>query len=137
MIFNSPLNFWTSLRSQWKLISAVDETVLPSPQFYISIPIFDNCDIAAQNIGTAMLPEIAPGAIVILKRWNVESIVPGESYLVVTEQFKGIRAIRAGSNPSELLLLPANTQQYDPIVIGKSDIVKLFIVQGIIVKKNL
>jgi len=36
-----------------------------------------------------------------------------------------------------LLLLPANTQQYDPIVIGKSDIVKLFIVQGIIVKKNL
>ena len=89
------------------------------------------------GIGTAMLPEIAPGAIVILKRWNVESIVPGESYLVVTEQFKGIRTIRAGSNPSELLLLPANTQQYDPIVIGKSDIVKLFIVQGIIVKKNL
>ena len=84
-----------------------------------------------------MLPEIAPGAIVILKRWNVESIVPGESYLVVTEQFKGIRTIRAGSNPSELLRLPANTQQYDPIVIGKSDIVKLFIVQGIIVKKNL
>ena len=118
-------------------LAAVDETVLPSPQFYISIPIFDNCDIAAQNIGTAMLPEIAPGAIVILKRWNVESIVPGESYLVVTEQFKGIRTIRAGSNPSELLLLPANTQQYDPIVIGKSDIVKLFIVQGIIVKKNL
>ena len=119
------------------ILAAVDETVLPSPQFYISIPIFDNCDIAAQNIGTAMLPEIAPGAIVILKRWNVESIVPGESYLVVTEQFKGIRTIRAGSNPSELLLLPANTQQYDPIVIGKSDIVKLFIVQGIIVKKNL
>ena len=62
------------------ILAAVDETVLPSPQFYISIPIFDNCDIAAQNIGTAMLPEIAPGAIVILKRWNVESIVPGESY---------------------------------------------------------
>ena len=82
------------------ILAAVDETVLPSPQFYISIPIFDNCDIAAQNIGTAMLPEIAPGAIVILKRWNVESIVPGESYLVVTEQFKGIRTIRAGSNPS-------------------------------------
>ena len=60
------------------ILAAVDETVLPSPQFYISIPIFDNCDIAAQNIGTAMLPEIAPGAIVILKRWNVESIVPGE-----------------------------------------------------------
>ena len=99
------------------ILAVVDETVLPSPQFYISIPIFDNCDIAAQN--------------------NVESIVPGESYLVVTEQFKGIRTIRAGSNPSELLLLPANTQQYDPIVIGKSDIVKLFIVQGIIVKKNL
>lgn len=98
--------------------------------------VFDNCDIAART-SVGMLPEIAPGAIVILKRWNVESIVPGESYLVVTEQFKGIRTIRAGSNPSELLLLPANTQQYDPIVIGKSDIVKLFIVQGIIVKKNL
>lgn len=35
------------------ILAAVDETVLPSPQFYISIPIFDNCDIAAQNIGTA------------------------------------------------------------------------------------
>ncbi|MFR3489295.1 MAG: hypothetical protein ACLTTP_08650 [Alistipes ihumii] len=117
------------------ILAAVDETVLPSPQFYISIPIFDNCDIAAQNIGTAMLPEIAPGAIVILKRWNVESIVPA-SPTVVTEQFKGIHDT-GREQPSELLLLPANTQQYDPIVIGKSDIVKLFIVQGIIVKKNL
>ena len=74
------------------ILAAVDETVLPSPQFYISIPIFDNCDIAAQNIGTAMLPEIAPGAIVILKRWNVESIVPD----VYKRPARSARRSRAG-----------------------------------------
>lgn len=119
------------------VLAAVEETQLPQPRFHIDVPLFSDCDLAALNIGTAMQPEIPAGSIVVLKRWTVEAIVPGESYLVVTSHFRGIRIIRNGQTPSELLLLPGNTEQFDPIAVQKDDINKLFMVRGIIVKKNL
>ena len=119
------------------VLSAVEETQLPEPQAWINVPMFSDCDIAAQNIGTAMHPEISAGSIVVLKKWEVDAIVPGESYLVITSYFKGIRIIRYGTDPSMLQLLPVNREQYDPISVSKDEISRLFIVRGIIIKKNL
>ena len=119
------------------VLAAVEQTELPEPQSRINVPMFNDCDIAALNIGTAMHPEISAGSIVVLKKWSKEAIVPGESYLVITAYFKGIRIIRFGNDPSTLQLLPVNREQYDPITVTKDEIERLFIVQGIIIKKNL
>ncbi|WP_300283618.1 S24 family peptidase [uncultured Alistipes sp.] len=119
------------------VLAAVEQTELPEPQSRINVPMFNDCDIAALNIGTAMHPEISAGSIVVLKKWSTGAIVPGESYLVITAYFKGIRIIRFGSDPSTLQLLPVNREQYDPITVTKDEIERLFIVQGIIIKKNL
>ena len=118
-------------------VVAVQEQELPEPRFFINMPIFNDSDIAALSLGTAMQPEIPPGALVILKKWPIAAVIPGESYLIISPRFKGIRVIRRTEDPMEYLLLPRNTEEYDPIVIDKNKITKLFIVRGIIVKKIL
>ena len=119
------------------VLSAVESDLRPEPRFRINVPLFNDCDIAALNIGTAMQPEIPAGAIVILKKWTVPAIIPGEAYLVVTQYFRGIRIIRFGEDPSDIQLLASNTKQYDPISIRSNEITKLFIVRGVIIKKSL
>lgn len=119
------------------VLSAVESDLRSEPRFRINVPLFNDCDLAALNIGTAMQPEIPAGSIVILKKWTVPAIIPGEAYLVVTQYFRGIRIIRFGEDPTDIQLLASNTKQYDPISIRSSEITKLFIVRGIIIKKSL
>lgn len=116
---------------------AVEEQQLPSPLFYINVPIFNDCDLSAMALGTAMQPDIPAGSIVLLKKWDVKAVVPGESYLIISAAFKGFRIIRRSEQADELLLLPRNVEEYDPISIKQSSIEKLFIVRGIIIKKIL
>ena len=118
-------------------LAAVCSDVLPEPLFRINLPLFADGDLAALNIGTAMHPDIPAGAIVILKEWTLQNVVPGEIYLIVTSFFKGIRIIRQERESDRLVLLAGNSAQYDPIVLSRNEIVKLYIVQGIIIKKNL
>ena len=113
------------------------EQQLPPPLFYINVPIFNDCDLSAMALGTAMQPDIPAGSIVLLKKWDVKAVVPGESYLIISAAFKGFRIIRRSEQADELLLLPRNAEEYDPISIKQSSIEKLFIVRGIIIKKIL
>ena len=113
------------------------EQQLPPPLFYIHVPIFNDCDLSAMALGTAMQPDIPAGSIVLLKKWDVKAVVPGESYLIISAAFKGFRIIRRSEQADELLLLPRNAEEYDPISIKQSSIEKLFIVRGIIIKKIL
>lgn len=120
------------------LMAVEDENAkMPEPRFKLHIPLFSDCDLAALNVGTAMQPEIPSGAIVVLKKWTINSIIPGETYLIVTPYFKGIRIVRFGERPTDLQLVASNTDQYDPISIQNSSILKLYIVRGIIIKKSL
>lgn len=107
------------------------------PQYHINIPPLHDCDLAGIALSSAMQPEIPAGSTVMLKKWSLESIIPGESYMVVTPKFKGIRVIRLTDNDEHLLLLPRNTNEYDPITVAKNKIIKLYLVHGIIVKRNL
>lgn len=118
-------------------MTAVCSDSMPEPLFRIDLPMFADGDLAALNIGTAMHPDIPAGAIVILKEWTLQNVVPGEIYLIVTSFFKGIRIIRQERESDRLVLLAGNSAQYDPIVLSRNEIVKLYIVQGIIIKKNL
>ena len=108
----------------------------PEPRFLINLPMFEDCDVAGLCLGTAMQPEIPAGSMLMLKQVPVSSIIPGETYVIHSARFSGIRIIRQGEDPEQLLLLPRNTQEYDPITLEKAKIGKLFLVQGIIIKKN-
>lgn len=108
-----------------------------TPAYYINAQPINDCDIAGLVSGTAMQPDIPAGSIVILKKVTVKEITPGESYLIITPYFKGIRVIRMSQHSSEYLLLPRNTQDYDPITIERNSINKLYLVKGLFITKNL
>lgn len=118
-------------------LTAVCSESMPDPLFRINLPMFADGDLAALNIGSAMYPDIPSGAIVILKEWSVQGVIPGEIYLIVTQYFRGIRIIRQGQDANQLLLVASNSEQFDPITLSREEITKLYIVQGIIIKKNL
>ena len=108
------------------------------PLYYIDVPIFYECDFAALSTSNAMAPEIPAGAIVAIKQHDPAKIFPGESYLIVTRDFAGIRTIRRyPDNPEKIRLVPKNVTDYDEIVIDLSEIKVLYLVKGIIIAKTL
>lgn len=113
------------------------QPILP-PICYLDVPIFYECDFAALSTSTAMAPEIPAGAVVAIKEQEPSRIFPGESYLVVTADFSGIRTIRRhATDPDKVRLVPKNLQDYDEIVIDASEIKVLYLVKGIIISKTL
>lgn len=109
---------------------------LPEPLFNISLPPFGDSTLAALNLHHSMEPEIPSGAIIILRNYEGRSVVPGETYLIISENFRGIRKIRLSQDPSEYTLIPANMEDFDPITISKESIEMLFLVTGVIINRT-
>ena len=107
------------------------------PQFYIHFPPLKHCDLATLSLSDAMQPEIPAGSYVLLRRQQSDELLPGSTCLILSDTFKGIRIVRQSSQADELLLLPRNSDAYDPIHIKRDAIHKLFVVEGIIIKKIL
>lgn len=111
---------------------------IQKPLYYVDVPMFYECDFAALSTSTAMSPEIPAGAVVAMKEQDPTKIFPGESYLIVTNDFSGIRTIRLhATNPEKIRLVPKNLTDYDEIVIDASEVKVLYLVKGIIVSKTL
>ena len=107
------------------------------PQFYIHFPPLKHCDLATLSLSDAMQPDIPAGSYVLLRRQQPDELLPGSTCLILSDAFKGIRVVRQSSLADELLLLPRNSDAYDPIHIKRDAIHKLFVVEGIIIKKIL
>lgn len=115
----------------------LDSEHLPEPNFYLNIPFFSGADMAALTFKRSMHPEIPAGATVVLKKTDVANVVPGEAYLIVSENFSDIRKIRFSSDPQELILIPSNLEEFDQMTIMRSAVEKLYIVQGVIVDRKI
>lgn len=108
------------------------------PVYYIDIPTFNDCKFAALSTSNAMIPDIPSGAIVLLKEHDPAKILPGESYLITTKTFTGIRSIRSYvEDESKLRLVPKNSADYDEMIIDKNEIEVLYLIKGYVVSKAL
>ncbi len=105
---------------------------LPQPAYVISLPRIGNASFAAMFAGKAMEPDIPNGATVIFKETGVENIVPGYSYLVVTDSITALRTVK--KDPSgEKLKLTATNPAFDDITVDICEVRKLWVVRGHIV----
>jgi hypothetical protein len=105
----------------------------PAPLYYMDIPVLSNCDFAVTWPDDSMSPEILSGSIITLKETEIPSVLPGEIYLVVTENYMTMRRLRSvGGNEQSLRLVPANKDIYEETLIDKTSIRRLFIVKGVI-----
>lgn len=106
------------------------------PACYINIPNFGLCDLAASSFGESMSPDIPAGAIVALKEVGLPSFLPGEAYMVVTPNFAVLRYVRwADYKQGKIKLIPANSQAYDEMIIQSEEILRLYLVKGVIISK--
>lgn len=113
-------------------IPSTDLKVIP-PHFYLSIPTVSKADFAAQCVGNSMAPEIPNGAIVVLKRVDLDTFLPGSIYMVVTKDFVTIKTLRTVQGDStKLLLVPRNTAEFDEIAIDKEKVKKIYAVKAVI-----
>lgn len=109
------------------------ELIDTKPLYYINIPMFNDCELATVITGNAMAPLIPQGATIIIKKCDIDNIVPGKCYLVITKIFTCIRYIRNIIENQELLkLVPENKEDFDELQIPKENIEQLFMIQGVI-----
>ncbi len=102
----------------------------------VLVPQVKDCDYAMSYSSAAMTPLIPYGAIVLLKKWNIESIIPGCEYVLVCRNFVTLRIVRTDVGEGRLRLMAANSADYDDIIIDRSEVEKVFKVAGkIIVNK--
>lgn len=108
------------------------------PIFHIVLPMFKGATFAAATSGNAMNPTIPSGSIVVLRECTVASILPGESYMIVTNDYVVLRRIRLIEGSSDDITLVAdNNQKYGDMSISKRQINKLYLVIGIITNNQM
>lgn len=113
-----------------------DQTAIPS--YCMNIPAFKNCDCAVPCYGRSMVPEINDGAIIAIKEINKDSVLPGEAYLIITEEYRTVKYIRTiKGNSTKWRLVPENTDEYDEMLIDIDKVLKVFLVKGVITNKIL
>lgn len=101
------------------------------PLYHISVPV--SADFAAQCVGQSMAPDIPNGAVVVLKRSDLDTFLPGSAYLVVTKEFATIKIVRnVQGDSSKLLLQPRNTTDFDELTIERAKVRKLYAIKAVL-----
>ncbi len=122
----------------FSLLEFDNEGSLPLPEDYIEVPMFTNCDFATICVGDSMTPEIPSGAIITLKEIDIDLLLSGEIYYIITDKYSTIKFLRIVENDqSKLRLIPKNKQAYDETLLNKDSIKRLFLVKGVISSKVL
>lgn len=97
---------------------------------HLSVQQFDDCDFATYVVGNSMAPLIPQGATILLKKCDIDNIVPGKCYLISTGDMTCIRYIRTlENNPEMLKLVPENKEAFDEFTIRKDNIENIFAVK--------
>lgn len=100
------------------------------PHTTCEIPFVSDVDLAMPVYGDSMYPRIKSGDIVLLKKISdPDTILFGEIYLIITNDYRTLKYIRKHEEESKLLLLSENVN-YDPVVILKESILHLFLYKG-------
>lgn len=113
-----------------------DQTNIPN--YYLHIPAFQNCDCAVPAYGRSMIPDINDGSIIAIKEVSLDSVLPGEAYLIITDEYRTVKYIRnCKDNPNKWRLVPKNLEEFDEMIIDKAKVRRVFLVKGVITNKIL
>lgn len=105
------------------------------PAYYVSFPVFEECDFAAITMSDAMEPEIPRGTMLFFQEVEPYKAVPGELYMVISRSFSGIRYLRYNAKSNDIRLVARNKADYDAVIITKNEIGRLYRVCGVVIQK--
>lgn len=104
------------------------------PATNIVIRGFEKASLWCNVTGHSMEPKINHGDIIALRQCTLNDIQYGEIYAVVLDTIRTIKILRRSPDPSKLLFIPINTEDYDEQEFDKSRIMNVFEVIGSISK---
>lgn len=104
---------------------------------WIDIPSINKEAIIIKASGDSMNPIIKDGSMIAIreiKNWDI--IVFGQIYLIVTPEYRLLKYIRK-SKDSNIVILKSANEEFDDIELPKEQIIKLFLVENVLIIKNL
>ena len=115
------------------------------PTQSISIPGFDDCDMALPIFGNSMYPTFESGVIIMCKKLKDKSIIQyGESYLIITSEQRMVKRIQKGDRRDLVLAVSDNEsvngegiRKYESFEIPRDKILHLYIVKGSIRRNQI
>lgn len=109
------------------------------PESYIFLPMASLADFAIIYHGEDMMPSIPSGTVLLLSKCNPRSVVYGNEYVVVTEQFVTLRRVRSedqGSAEPLFRLEADNPERFDSVMVHIPDVLAVYAVKARIILKN-
>lgn len=113
-----------------------------TPTFFINYEHFNDCTAYIPIVGDSMYPQYCSGEIIAVKRiFNIELILWGETYFVVTNEnannLRTVKQIHWSEDFGKIILRASNPNFKGDMVINKEDVVSIFIIKGKIKRNQL
>jgi len=97
-----------------------------TPDGYVLLPFLKDADCLINASGRSMYPLISEGDIIAIKRVNnIDNILFGEVYAIVTDDYRTIKRIRKSDKDGFFKLVPEN-KDYDEQDVAKESILAIF-----------
>ena len=109
------------------------------PESYIFLPMASSADFAIIYHGEDMMPSIPSGTVLLLSKCDPRSIVYGNEYVVVTEQFVTLRRVRNQESDTaepRFRLEADNPEKFDSVMARVADVLAVYAVKARIILKN-
>ena len=116
--------------------SALGRDMLGVPDFQMFVPQVGQCDLAIIYNGRAMGRVTPAGTILFLEKIDVDAIIPGDEYVVVSAKFTALRKIRKQRGASFVMLVAGDRKSFDDMSLELSEIKSLYHVVGKLIVKN-
>jgi len=103
---------------------------------HISLPTVDDADFGALYLGHAMGQDVPQGSVVLVRRVEMEWLVPGCDYVVDAGGFALLRRVRRCVGSDELRLMPVDTERFDEVRLAATDVRAMFRGRAVIINKT-
>lgn len=112
------------------------------PEYYVDYRPFNDCTAYLPVYGDSMYPAYVSGEIIAIKEiMNLEIILWGEAYLVITNELANnistVKLLFEHPDPDKLILRAVNPNFAGDTVISKQAVVKIYIIKGKITRNQL
>lgn len=114
--------------------SSFREMINDSPEYFIDVEPFNDCNFYRPVFGESMAPQYNPSDIVACKRINnKEMILYGQAYLCFInfdgDFYETIKILRKSSTDNHVILTPCS-EAFDPTTVPLDAISELYIIKG-------
>jgi len=121
-------------------ISEMFETEV-TPSFFVDFEPFNDCTAYVLSYGDSMFPLIQSGDILAIKKLsNLDVLLWGEAHVVIAgpeaNNLRTVKLIFPCDDPSRMILRASNPNFRGDTIIDKSAILSIYIVKGIITRKQ-